>query len=63
MEKVIHIVNDDGLELDVAVTEEELASFRDAAAQAVETGRQLEFDDWAFHELRKADATFQTRER
>jgi hypothetical protein len=63
MEKVIHIVNDDGIELDVAVTEKELASFRDAAAQAVETGHQLEFDDWAFHELQKAYATLQTRER
>jgi hypothetical protein len=63
MEKVIHIVNDGGIELDVAVTEEELASFRDAAAQAAETGQQLDFDDWAFHELQKAYATFLTRER
>ncbi len=63
MEKVIHIVNDDGIDLDVAVTEEELDSFRDAAAQAAETGQQLEFDDWAFHELQKAFAAFQTRKR
>jgi hypothetical protein len=63
MGKVIHIINDDGIELDVAVTEEELASFRDAALQAAETGQQLEFDDWAFHELQKVYAAFQTRER
>ncbi len=62
MEKVIHIVSDDGIELDVAVTEKELASFRDAAAQAVETGQQLEFDDWALHELQNTYATLQTRE-
>jgi hypothetical protein len=62
MEKVINIVNDDGIELDVAVTEKELASFRDAAAQAVETGHHLEFDNWTFHELQKAYATLQARE-
>ncbi len=63
MEKVIYIVNDDGIKLDIAVTEEELASFRDAASQAAGTGQQLEFDDWAFNELQNAYATFQIRER
>ena len=63
MGKVIHIINDDGIELDVAVTEEELASFRDAALHAAETGQQLEFDDWVYHELQKAYAAFQTGER
>lgn len=57
------IVNDDGIEFDVVVTVEELTSFRDTAAQAAETGQQLEFDDWTFHVLQETYATFQTRER
>ncbi len=54
MEKVIHIVKDECIGLDVLVTEEELASFRKAAARAAKTGQKITFDDWALNELRKA---------
>jgi hypothetical protein len=56
MEKVIRIVNCDGAECDVLVTERELASFRELTVSAAEAGQHISFDEWVLDELRRAFA-------